>query len=95
MAAIGVLYLELHIQHARSLKDKRNVLQSLKARLRAKFNVSVAEIDHQETWQRSVVAAVTVSSAREYAAKVLESVEQEAADMLAGQLCGSSLEWID
>ncbi|MFN0167695.1 MAG: DUF503 domain-containing protein [Bryobacteraceae bacterium] len=95
MAAIGVLLLELRIEQSHSLKDKRNVLQSLKTRLRSRFNVAVAEIDHQETWQRSVVAAVTVSSAREHAATVLESVEREAAGLLAGQLCGSSIEWIE
>jgi len=40
---VGLLTLELHIQHAQSLKDKRQVLRSLKDRLRAKFNVAVAE----------------------------------------------------
>ena len=45
---VGLLTLELHIQHAQSLKDKRQVLRSLKDRLRAKFNVAVAELEHHD-----------------------------------------------
>jgi hypothetical protein len=86
MAAIGVLTLELRIEDSHSLKDKRHVVQGLKDRLRVKFNVAVAEIDYQDTWQRSVIAAVTVSSDRVFAEKVLQSVEDEAAAILGGQL---------
>ena len=49
---IGLLTLEIHISDARSLKDKRQVLRSLKDRLRAHFNVAVSELEHQEAWQR-------------------------------------------
>ncbi len=56
---VGLLTLELHIDDAQSLKDKRQVLRSLKDRLRAKYNVAVAELEYHETWQRSVVGIVT------------------------------------
>ena len=56
---IGLLTLEIHIPDAQSLKDKRQVLRSLKDRLRAHFNVAVAELEHQELWQRSRVGVVT------------------------------------
>jgi uncharacterized protein YlxP (DUF503 family) len=46
VAAIGVLTLEIRVENSHSLKDKRHVVKSLKDRLRHKFNVSVAEIDH-------------------------------------------------
>ena len=82
MAAIGVLTLELRLEESHSLKEKRHVVESLKNRLRHKFNVSVAEIDHQDLWQRSAVAAVTVSSDHVHAEKVLRSVEDEAAALL-------------
>ena len=94
MAAVGVLTLELRLEGAHSLKDKRHVVQSLKDRLRAKFNVAVAEIEFQELWQRSAVAAVTVSSDQVQAERVLQAVEREAADILGGALAGSSLEWL-
>jgi uncharacterized protein YlxP (DUF503 family) len=95
MPAIGVLTLELRLEHSHSLKEKRHVVKSLQDRLRNKFNVSVAEIDHQDTWQRSVVAAVTVSSDHGHAEKVLQSVEAEAAWLLGPDLAQASVEWID
>ena len=80
MAAVGVLTLELRLEHSHSLKDKRHVVEGLKARLRAKFNVAVA--------------AVTVSADREFAEKVLRSVEDEAASLLGGELAGATVEWL-
>ena len=94
MAAVGVLTLELRLEDAHSLKDKRHVVQSLKDRLRHKFNVAVAEIDYQESWQRSVVAAVTVSPDRVYAEGLLRSVEDEAAAVLGKDLAGAEVEWL-
>jgi uncharacterized protein YlxP (DUF503 family) len=94
MAAVGVLTLELRLEHAHSLKDKRQVVQSLKQRLRHKFNVAVAEIDGQELWQRATLAAVTVSPSRDFAEKVLRSVEDEAASLLGGTLADTNVEWL-
>jgi uncharacterized protein YlxP (DUF503 family) len=80
---IGVLSIELDIP-ANSLKDKRQVLRSVQARLRNKFNVSVAEVDKQNQWQRGVIAVVCVSSDRTYAhgllTKVIEMVETSRLD---------------
>ena len=94
MPSIGVLTLDIHIEDAHSLKDKRHVVKGLKDRLRSRFNVSVAEIDAQEMWQRGVVAAVTVSGDRKRAEAVLQSVEREAENILGGMLVGSEVEWI-
>jgi len=89
-----VLTLELQISEAHSLKDKRHVVKSLKDRLRSKFNISVAEIDGQDTWQRSVIAAVTVSGDHERAEQVLQAVEREAASLLGGMLVSTGVEWL-
>jgi uncharacterized protein len=94
MATIGVVTLELRLENSHSLKDKRHVVESLKNRLRHKFNVAVAEIDHQDLWQRAAVAAVTVSSDHVHAQKVLQSVEQEAAGLLGPELAGATVEWL-
>jgi len=91
---VGVLTLELQISEAHSLKDKRHVVKSLKDRLRSKFNISVAEIDGQDTWQRSVIAAVTVSGDHERAEQVLQAVEREAASLLGGMLVSTGVEWL-
>jgi uncharacterized protein len=94
VATIGVLTLEIVLQNSHSLKDKRQVVKSLKDRLRGKFNVAVAEIDSQDLWQRAVVAAVTVSSDHGFAEKVLQSVEEEAAALLGSALTGTAVEWM-
>jgi uncharacterized protein YlxP (DUF503 family) len=94
MAAIGVVTLELRLENAHSLKDKRHVVESLKDRLRHKFNVAVAEIEYQELWQRSAIAAVTVSGDRVHAEKVLRGVEEEAAALLGAALTGATVEWL-
>lgn len=95
MASIGVLTLELRLEHAHSLKDKRHVVQGLKDRLRRKFNVAVAEIDYQETWQRALVAAVTVSGDHERAALILQAAERDAAQLLGGDLVDATVEWLE
>jgi uncharacterized protein len=82
---VGLLTLELHIEHAQSLKDKRQVLRSLKDHLRAKFNVAVAELEHHDTWQRSVVGIVTLSNEERHVQESLQQVLAEA-DNILGQL---------
>jgi len=94
MATVGVLTLELRLENSHSLKEKRHVVQSLKDRLRSKFNVAVAEIDYQDLWQRAAVAAVTVSSDQVHAEKVLRSVEEEAVALLGREVAESTVEWL-
>jgi uncharacterized protein YlxP (DUF503 family) len=95
MATIGVLTLELRLEYAHSLKEKRHVVKSLKDRLRAKFNVAVAEIDYQDLWQRGLLAAVTVSGNHGQAALVLQSVEKEALALLGPSLVSTAIEWLE
>ena len=94
MPAIGVLTIEIHVEESHSLKEKRHVVKSLKDRLRDRFNVSVAEIDFLDSWQSSVVAAVTVSRDRVHAEQVLQAVEAHAASLLGGALTGTNIEWL-
>lgn len=94
MPVIGVLTLELWVESSHSLKDKRQVVRSLKDRLRDKFNVSVAEIDGLDSWQNSVLAVVTVANDRTYAEQVLQAAESQAADLLGGTLRASGMEWL-
>lgn len=94
MSSVGVLILELRIEHAQSLKDKRQVVKSLKDRLRGKFNVAVSEIEDQEAWQSAVIAAVTVSPSRPYAEGVLRLAEDEAANILGPMLIRAGIEWL-
>jgi uncharacterized protein YlxP (DUF503 family) len=91
---IGLLTLELHLPYAQSLKDKRMVLQKLKARLRTRFNVSVAELDHQDVWQRSVIGIVSISSDQQNLEQVLQGVERESANILGGDLVAAHTEFL-
>jgi len=94
MPTIGVLTLELLMDHAHSLKEKRHVVKSLKDRLRHKFNVSVAEIEDQDLHNSAVIAAAIVSPSRDFAEKVLRSVEDEAAAQLGPLLIRANVEWL-
>ena len=62
---------QLHLPESRSLKDKRQVLKSIKERVRNRFNVSVAETDFVDLWQRSTLAIAVVSSEMAHADEVL------------------------
>jgi len=94
MAPIGVLTLHLQINHSHSLKDKRQVLRSLKDRLRRHFNVSVAEIEFQEAWQRASIAVVTVAEQQSHVEETLDRVEREAARLLGGDLISCETEML-
>jgi len=71
---IGLCRIELQIPESASLKYKRRVLQSVLSRVRREFNVSIAEVDHQDSWQLATLAAVCVSTDGRYAQGVLERV---------------------
>ena len=94
MPSVGVIILELRLDESHSLKDKRHFVKSLKDRLRSRFNVSVAEIDYQDLWQRGLIAVATVSSDQARAEQVLQSVEHDAAQLLGPLLVGATTEWL-
>ncbi|MCU0226617.1 MAG: DUF503 domain-containing protein [Bryobacterales bacterium] len=94
MVSIGVLTLEIRIEHAQSLKDKRQVVKSLKDRLRHHLNVAVAETEFQQLWQLSELVVVTVASSRQVAEGTLRRAEEMAERHLAGGLISTHLEWL-
>ena len=71
---IGVLTLHLSIDQADSLKDKRQVVKSLLAHLRQKFNVSAAEVDELDIWRRATLGVCVVSNEAKFANQVLNKV---------------------
>lgn len=95
MPAIGVITFELRVEESHSLKNKRQVVKAFKDRLRSRFNVAVAEIDGQDTWQRSTITAVTVSGNHAYAESILQNVEREAATFLGPRLVDVSVEFVE
>lgn len=73
---IGVARFELFIPAAQSLKDKRQVLRSITTNVRNKFVVSIAEVDHQDLWQRSAVGIACVAEGGAHCRNVLQEVEK-------------------
>ena len=72
---VGVIGWELEVFGCQSLKEKRQVVKSLKDRLHDRFNVSVAETGHHDTWQRAELTAAVVATDRRQADSVLESLD--------------------
>ena len=75
---IAVLTLQLRIEYARSLKDRRQVVRSLKDKLRHGFNVSVSELDEVVTWQSAVIGVAAISGSRSYLTGQMQQVENAA-----------------
>jgi uncharacterized protein YlxP (DUF503 family) len=75
---IAFLTLELRIEEAQSLKDRRQVVRSLKDRLRTSFNVSVAEMDPAALWNQASIGIVSISSSRDYLDGLMKNVERRA-----------------
>jgi uncharacterized protein len=75
---IAFLTLELHIEAAQSLKDRRQVVRSLKDKLRASFNISVAELDASGLWNRATVGVVSISDSHDYLDGLMKKVERAA-----------------
>ncbi len=72
--AIGYCQIDLHIPLSHSLKDKRSVIRSIIARVSQQFNVSIAELDHQDVWQAATLGVVCISNEASRLHQQLESV---------------------
>ena len=90
---IGLLTLEIHLPESHSLKEKRVVLRSLKDRLK-KFNISIAECDHQDLWQRATLGVVAISSDHGVLEKTLNAVVDETENLILGGLSQSHIEYL-
>ena len=94
---IAYLTLEIRIEGAKSLKDKRQVLRSVKDGLRTRFNVSVADIDPSEAWQRATLGVVSISSSRDYLEGLMRNVERfavRAANNSGGEVTDSFVDFL-
>lgn len=73
---VAVVQLELHIPTSRSLKEKRAVLRPIVEGLRHRFQISVAEVDYQDKWQRALLGMAVVSSSYGHAVEVVDNLER-------------------
>jgi uncharacterized protein YlxP (DUF503 family) len=90
---IGHLSIELHIPGARSLKEKRMVLRSIKDRIK-KFNISVAEVEFNDLWQRAGLSVVMVSNDERHADRELAAVVSEIERLEPGLIARTEVEFL-
>jgi uncharacterized protein YlxP (DUF503 family) len=90
---VGLLSLELFVGGARSLKDKRMVLRSVKDRLR-RFNVAVAELDYQDLWQRAGLGVVTIAATEAIAQRELDAVVEAIEQVEPGGIARREVEFL-
>jgi len=75
---VATLTLDLRIENAQSLKDRRQVVRSLKEKLQNGFNISVAELDEAVTWQSAKIGVAAISGSRDYLSGLMKQVEEAA-----------------
>ena len=95
---VAAMYVELRIENAHSLKDRRQVVRSLKEKLGHAFNISVAEMDETPTWQSATLGIVAISHSRSYLHGLIEEVERAArrmANELGAELADSFWDYVE
>jgi uncharacterized protein YlxP (DUF503 family) len=91
---VGVLRLELYIPENHSLKGKRSVLRAIKSRVRDKFNVSIAETDDHDLWQRAVLGVAQVGADQPHADACLREVASFIEDLHLAELGEQRIEFL-
>jgi uncharacterized protein YlxP (DUF503 family) len=90
---VGLLSIELYLPGSQSLKEKRMVLRRVKDRL-AKFNVAVAEVEHQDLWQRAGLGVVTISNSNAHVDRELAAVVEAIERLEPGLISRTEVEFL-
>ncbi len=91
---VGIVTWELHLNGCHSLKEKRQIVTSLKDRLHRRFNVSVAETHHQDLWQRAELSCCVVSGTRQHAQEVLGAADRLVASEPLARIIDSATSFV-
>ncbi|MGQ9617422.1 MAG: DUF503 domain-containing protein [Candidatus Aminicenantia bacterium] len=73
---IGLCILELYFPYSHSLKEKRSKVNRIKERIKARFNVAIAEIGYQELWQRTKIGLVTIANGKDIVEKTFHLISR-------------------
>ena len=90
---VGVLTLDIQIPYSHSLKEKRAVLLKVRDRLRGRFNVAVAELDHQDVWQRATLGIVSISDSQKYLEGLFQQVLAETEKIIGDDVADHNVEF--
>ena len=91
-ARVALGTVELHLPDVGSLKEKRHALKGLKERLRRRFEISVAEVDHHDSWQRATLALACVSGDSRHANEVISKAMDFLEDNVDGYVTNIEVE---
>jgi len=91
-ARVAVGTVEIHLPDVGSLKGKRRALKGLKEKLRRRFEISVAEVDHQDVWQRATLALACVSGDSRHANEVISKAMDFIEDHVDGYVTDIEVE---
>ena len=92
---VGILRVEFVVPGPSSLKEKRRVVKSLKERLRSRFNVSAAEVDHQDLWQRTDLGVAVVSGSPGHVDRMLTAVQIDLDRRAEIEILGSTRSYLE
>ena len=91
---VGLCLVEIHLIGSHSLKEKRRVVRRIKDQIRAKFNVAIAEVDHQDLWQRATLGMVSISESREPLESCFRQVRSILEREVQGDLASFHIEYL-
>lgn len=91
---VGIMRIEIYFEYSHSLKEKRSIMKKIINRLREKFNISVAEVDYQDKWQRSLFALACVGSDFGVVNKTLENASDFVEENFDGEIVSVDKEFV-
>ncbi len=92
---IGIMTINYHLPNTQNLKEKRQVIQSIKKVLHNQFNVSISEINHLNLWQKSLIGISTISNNRKMVDKIFNKVIEKFSHFNNGYILDYNTEYIN
>jgi uncharacterized protein YlxP (DUF503 family) len=90
---IGLLSIEIFLPYSHSLKEKRKIVSAFKDRIRKKFNISVAELDFLDKWQRAKIGIITINKQPGFVDQVLRRIIEEAEQNLEAEILKTEIHY--
>lgn len=90
---IGFLTLEIYLPYSHSLKEKRKTLNSLKDRLKKKYNVAFAELDYQNKWQRSKIGVVSLNNLKRVVENIFHKIILDVEENIDGEILHQEIQY--
>jgi hypothetical protein len=90
---IGLLTIEIYMPYSHSLKEKRKTLNSLKDRLKKRYNVAITEVDYHNKWQRSRLGLVTINNQKVMIEKIFHKIINETEQEVEGEILFKEIDY--